>query len=252
MTTSAAEAEPEEVRASSGAAEELQPVQQVMLLPGNSKCFDCDIDCSTDPWVSINHGAVICIACSGEHRSLGVHVSFVRSLMLDDLKDREVQALLLGGNERFQHFLEDENCNVPRRVWLEIPIEARYFTPAADLYRRRLRAQLEGGEVPDDLQKVVPPPPSGRLSLASRPSLMRLPKPVWTPDTDAPRCQLCQVYFSVLERRHHCRRCGRCVCGSCSPPECMRPIPEMEIMEPCRHCLVCSPRPARTIPGLTA
>ena len=29
---------------------------------------------------------------------------------------------------------------VPRRVWLALPLEVRYFTPAADLYRRQLWA----------------------------------------------------------------------------------------------------------------
>lgn len=39
-------------------------------------------------------------------------------------------------------------------------------------------------------------------------------------------------------RKHHCRKCGRCICHSCSPPECMRPLPQLGLMQPCRHCKV--------------
>lgn len=34
-------------------------------------------------WASLNLGIVLCIKCSGTHRSMGVHVSKVRSLNLD-------------------------------------------------------------------------------------------------------------------------------------------------------------------------
>ena len=46
------------------------------ILDANSICADCY---SRDPdWASLNLGVVICIECSGVHRSLGVHVSKVR------------------------------------------------------------------------------------------------------------------------------------------------------------------------------
>ena len=49
-------------------------------------------------------------------------------------------------------------------------------------------------------------------------------------------CHMTQADFWLLLRKHHCRKCGRCICHSCSPPECMRPLPQLGHMEPCRHC----------------
>ena len=49
---------------------------------GNLWCADCASNIKTE-WVSINLGIVLCIECSGIHRSLGTHVSKVRSLTLD-------------------------------------------------------------------------------------------------------------------------------------------------------------------------
>jgi hypothetical protein len=40
--------------------------------------------------------------------------------------------------------------------------------------------------------------------------------PVWVPNEEQPNCQLCNTPFSLLIRRHHCRQCGRLVCGDCS------------------------------------
>ncbi|KAF2109053.1 centaurin-beta-2 [Lophiotrema nucula] len=50
--------------------------------PGNKFCADCGSESKVD-WVSINLGIIICIECSGIHRSLGTHISKVRSLTLD-------------------------------------------------------------------------------------------------------------------------------------------------------------------------
>ena len=40
--------------------------------------------------------------------------------------------------------------------------------------------------------------------------------PVWIPDDAVDRCLICRDGFTFLNRRHHCRSCGRVVCASCS------------------------------------
>lgn len=50
--------------------------------PSNRYCADCGAFNKVE-WISINLLAILCIDCSGVHRSLGSHISKVRSLTLD-------------------------------------------------------------------------------------------------------------------------------------------------------------------------
>lgn len=40
--------------------------------------------------------------------------------------------------------------------------------------------------------------------------------PSWESDEGAKECCICHNQFSIFFRRHHCRKCGRVVCGNCS------------------------------------
>lgn len=66
---------------------------------GNNWCADCG-SASKVEWVSINLGIVLCIECSGIHRSLGTHISKIRSLTLDvnSFSNDIVEILLQVGN----------------------------------------------------------------------------------------------------------------------------------------------------------
>jgi hypothetical protein len=41
--------------------------------------------------------------------------------------------------------------------------------------------------------------------------------PQWQPDSEVSKCPICEISFSFWYRKHHCRKCGRVVCASCSP-----------------------------------
>lgn len=40
--------------------------------------------------------------------------------------------------------------------------------------------------------------------------------PVWQADDEVESCFICHKDFTIFYRRHHCRKCGRVVCGTCS------------------------------------
>ena len=72
--------------------------------PSNQYCADC---AAPNPdWCSINTGAILCIDCSGVHRSLGSHISKVRSLNMDSLKPAVQRFLLDVGNHTVNAIFE--------------------------------------------------------------------------------------------------------------------------------------------------
>ncbi|KAJ2611210.1 hypothetical protein H4S08_003267 [Coemansia sp. RSA 1365] len=63
---------------------------------GNGQCVDCGQ--ASPEWAAINLGVLMCIECSGIHRSLGVHVSKVRSVKLDNWEPELMQVMQRLGN----------------------------------------------------------------------------------------------------------------------------------------------------------
>uniref|UniRef100_A0A8V0ZFE7 Uncharacterized protein n=1 Tax=Gallus gallus TaxID=9031 RepID=A0A8V0ZFE7_CHICK len=79
-------------------------VEEVRNMPGNRECCDC---LAPDPtWLSINHGILICIECSGIHREMGVHISRIQSLSLDKLATSELLLARNIGNAGFNDIME--------------------------------------------------------------------------------------------------------------------------------------------------
>uniref|UniRef100_A0A8C7ZBN7 Arf-GAP with coiled-coil, ANK repeat and PH domain-containing protein n=1 Tax=Oryzias sinensis TaxID=183150 RepID=A0A8C7ZBN7_9TELE len=126
-------------------------LQRVQSLPGNELCSDCG---QTAPcWASINLGVLLCIECSGIHRSLGVHFSKVRSLTLDSWEPELLKLMCELGNTVINQIYEG-TCELlitsPFRQEKEAWIKAKYV-------EKRFLKKLSGSEALVDSERKSRP-----------------------------------------------------------------------------------------------
>ncbi|EPZ31835.1 Arf GTPase activating protein domain-containing protein [Rozella allomycis CSF55] len=82
----------------------LQILKELVSRPENKKCADCKKKDSR--WVSINLGVFVCIRCSGIHRSIGVHITKIRSIDLDTFTPEQIQEVSKWGNAKANYYWE--------------------------------------------------------------------------------------------------------------------------------------------------
>ncbi|XP_017272328.1 stromal membrane-associated protein 1-like [Kryptolebias marmoratus] len=141
--------------------EQHQAILSKMLREEDNKyCADCEA--KGPRWASWNLGVFICIRCAGIHRNLGVHISRVKSVNLDQWTTEQIQSIQEMGNTRARQLYE---ANLPdnfRRPQTDQAVE--YFIRDKYEKKKYYNKNAINGSSPKDSKKDREPDRGSKVS----------------------------------------------------------------------------------------
>ena len=124
--------------------------------PANEVCVDCPT--RSPQWASATYGTLLCLKCSGVHRGMGVRISFVRSIQMDQWNDKQLRTMKvranasatltylaalhelasqIGGNQRLLDFWKEHGLQ-------DASAKEKYYSLPAAFYRAMIAAERDG------------------------------------------------------------------------------------------------------------
>ncbi|RQM24899.1 hypothetical protein B5M09_000060 [Aphanomyces astaci] len=104
----------------------------------NKMCFDCER--RSPMWATVSFGTFMCLDCSGYHRRMGVHVSFVRSTDMDEWTEEQLLLMQLGGNSEARKFFKQHGVSDMMNI------DEKYKSKAATLYKAQLSKKVQAAK----------------------------------------------------------------------------------------------------------
>ncbi|XP_032101933.1 zinc finger FYVE domain-containing protein 26 [Sapajus apella] len=191
-------------------------------------------------------GSKILLTLPEQHRASYSHLSSNPLLMLEQLlmnmkvdwatvAVRTLQQLLVGQEIGFTMEEVDSLLSRYAEKALDFPYSQREKRSDSVIHLQEIVHQASDPETLPRSPSAEFPPASPGISTVHSPSLKErsfppTPTPLefvppatpparhqWVPDETESICMVCcREHFTMFNRRHHCRRCGRLVCSSCS------------------------------------